>query len=92
MYYLSKFDDVIKSCFWVIPKIASANLWKRIHDIINCSISPFKYGKCEMEGKNNKTEIFWEQKERSTWNEEAFFIVSEGLSFGKKIQNSGYKL
>ena len=32
-YYLTKFDDVILSGFWVIPKITSANLWKPIHDI-----------------------------------------------------------
>ena len=39
IYYLTKFDDVIKSSCWVISKITSANLWKPIHDIINYSTS-----------------------------------------------------
>ena len=53
MYYLTKFDDVISSAFWVIKKITSANLCKQIHDIINYSTSiyPFEFGKC---GKNYK--------------------------------------
>ena len=33
IYYLTKFDDVIKIGFRVIPKITSANLCKPIHDI-----------------------------------------------------------
>ena len=46
-YYLSKFDNAIKSSFWVIPNIASANLCKPIDDIINYSYSicPFESGK-----------------------------------------------
>ena len=32
MYYLTKFDDAIKSGFWVILKIISANLIKSIYD------------------------------------------------------------
>ena len=34
IYYLTKFDYVISSGFWVIPKITSANLCKPIHDKI----------------------------------------------------------
>ena len=34
IYYMTKFDDVMQSSFWVIPKITSANLCKPIHDII----------------------------------------------------------
>ena len=51
IYYLTKFDDVIQSSFWVIPKIASANLCKPIHDIINysTSICSFKSRKCGKE-------------------------------------------
>ena len=47
IYYLSKFDDVIKSSFWVIPNITPANLCKPIDDIINYSYSicPFESGK-----------------------------------------------
>ena len=34
LYYLTKFDDVMSSSFWVIAKIASANLYKSIHEKI----------------------------------------------------------
>ena len=49
---MTKFDDVMESNFWVIPKITSANLCKAIHDIIDysTSICPFEYGKCGKEG------------------------------------------
>ena len=55
MYYLTKFDDVMQNSFGVIPKIASGNLCKSIHDIINysTSICPFESGKCGKE-KNHK--------------------------------------
>ena len=54
MYYLTKFDDVIYSSFRVILKVASADLRKPIHDIINYStfICPFESEKCGKEGKN----------------------------------------
>ena len=54
MYYLTKFDDVIKSGFSVIPKITSANLCKPIHDSTNYSTSLcfFESGKFGKEGKN----------------------------------------
>ena len=53
--YLSKFD-VIKAVFWVITKMISANICKKIHDIINYStaISPFESGKCGKERKKYK--------------------------------------
>ena len=53
MYYLTKFDDVIYSGFWVILKIKSVNLCKPIYDIINysTSICPSESGKCGKEGK-----------------------------------------
>ena len=49
IYYLTKFDDVIYSGFWVIRKFTSANLYKPIHDITNysTSICPFESGKFE---------------------------------------------
>ena len=39
--------------FWVIPKLAFANLCKPIHGIIkySTSICPLKSGKCGKEGK-----------------------------------------
>ena len=57
VYYLNKFDDVIKSGFSVIPKIASsANVCKPIHGIINysTSICPFESGKFGKEGEKSK--------------------------------------
>ena len=52
MYYLTEFDDVIKSHLWVILKIESANLCKTVYDInYSTSICPFESGKCEEEGK-----------------------------------------
>ena len=51
MYYLTKFDDVILSSFWVILKITSVNLCKPIYDInYSTSICHFESGKCEKEG------------------------------------------
>ena len=52
IYYLIKFDDVIESSFWVIPKTASANLCKPIYDInYSTSICPSVSGKCGKKGK-----------------------------------------
>ena len=65
IYYLSKFDGVIQSSFWVIPNITLANLCKPIHDTINysTSICPFESGKCgkEME-KFQKLEYLENEK------------------------------
>ena len=53
IYYLTKFDCIIKSGFWVIPKITPANLCMPIHDIMNysTSICPFESGKFGKGGK-----------------------------------------
>ena len=56
VYYLTKFDDVIESGFWVFLKIRSANLCKPIYDIINIPL-PFvllNLESVERKGKNNK--------------------------------------
>ena len=53
------------SSFWVIAKIASANLCKSIHDIINysTSICPFESEKYGKEGKKwQKTEYLENEK------------------------------
>ena len=54
IYYLTKFDGVIQSSFWVIPNITPANLCKPIHDIINysTSICPFASVQCGKEEEN----------------------------------------
>ena len=48
---ISKAKSIIIEIF--VPKIASANLCKSIHDIINyfISICHFEFRKCEEEGK-----------------------------------------
>ena len=86
MYYLIKFDDVIWNGFLVIPKITSANLYKKIDDIINYSTSfhPFESRKCGKDEKNYKNLKSRERKELFRWNKKTFFILSEGLSFGEK--------
>ena len=96
--YLSKFDDVIWSSFWVIPKITSANLCKPIHDIINysTSICPFESRKCGKEGKKlQKFEYL--KKEMSFFNEiknifQSFWRVIIWWKNEKLIKNSGHKL
>ena len=74
--------------FWVIQKIASANLYKPIHDIINYSISicPCESGKCGKKGeKLQKFEYL--ANEKSFFDEiKTFFIVFEGPSFGENIK------
>ena len=53
MYYMTKFDDAIKSSFELLKKILSANLCKLIHDIINyfTFACPQESGKCRKEGE-----------------------------------------
>ena len=65
MYYLTKFDDVIQSDFWVILKIKSVNLCKPIYDTINysTSICPSKSGKCGKEGKKLQKFEYLENEE-----------------------------
>ena len=65
MYYLTEFDDVIYSGFWVILKIKSVNLCKPIYDIINysTSICSFESGKCgKEEEKLQKSEYLENEK------------------------------
>ena len=79
--YLTKFDDVTSSGFWVIPKTTSANLCKPIDEIINysTSICPLS-GNCGKEGKKL-------QKFEYLENEKSFFdeIKSIFHSFWKAI-------
>ena len=53
IYYLTKFNDVIWSGFWVISKITSGTLWKSIQDIISHStfICTFESGKSGKEAE-----------------------------------------
>ena len=75
------------SCgFWVITKITPANLSKLVHDIIyySTSICPFESGKCGEGGKKLQNFEYLENKKSSSDEMKTFFIVHEGLSFGKK--------
>ena len=75
VYYLTKFDDLIQSIFWVIPDITPANLCKPIHGIINysASICPFESGKC------GKEEEKW-QKFEFIENEKSFLDEIKNIS------------
>ena len=98
IYYLTKFDGVILSDFWVITKIAPANLCKLIHDIINYStcICPFESGECRKEGKKlqkceylkNKKSFSYEMKNifHSSWRA-IFWWKNKNL-----IKNSRHRL
>ena len=66
IYYLTKFDDVMWSSFWLIAKIASADLCKSIHDInYSTSICSFESEKW----KKKKKKI---QKNEYLENEKSF--------------------
>ena len=64
LYYLTKFDDIMKSSFRVISKITFANLCTSIHDIINYSTSncPCESGKYEKGKKSQKFEYLENEK------------------------------
>ena len=65
IYYMTKFDDVIQSSFWVIPKFTSAKLCKPILHITNyyTSICPFKCWKFGKKGeKSQKFEYLENEK------------------------------
>ena len=81
IYYLTKFDGVIQSSFWVIPNIAPANLCKPIHDILNYStyICPFEFWKC---GKEEK--ISRKRKELFRRNKKHFSQFLKGYHLVKK--------
>ena len=78
---MTKFDGVIQSGFWVIPKITSANLWKPILDIINYSTSlcPFESEKCGKGGKKLQKLEYLENEKSFSDEIKNIFIVSEGL-------------
>ena len=57
IYYLNKFDDVIKSGFIVIPKITPANLCKAVHGIINYSTSIYPFESGKWKGREKITKI-----------------------------------
>ena len=74
IYYLTNLDGVIKSSFWVIPKITSANLCMSVDDIINysTSICPFESRNWKGSEKITKNWISREQKELFSWNKKHF--------------------
>ena len=95
MYYLTKFDDEIESGFWVILKIASANLCKPNDDIINYSTSifPFESGKCGKEGK--KIEKFEYLENEKSFLDEKETIFWRPIIWSKNknlMKNGGRKL
>ena len=98
IYFLTKFDGVIQSSFWVIPHIAPANLCKPIHGIINYSISicPFESGKCgKEEEKLQKFEYLENEKSFLDDIKNIFHSFWRAITWWKNkklIKNSGHKL
>ena len=77
-YHLGKFDDLIQSGFWVIPKFTFANSWKcKPTHSQRCNYSsfiwPFESGNCEKEGKNYKKMNFSKtRKQLFRWKKKHF--------------------
>ena len=103
MYYLTRFDDVIKSGCWVILKITSANLCKPIHDVMNyfTSICPFESGNCGKEGKTlQKCEYLEDEKSFFDEIKNIFYNFWRAINWWKnknlkkknKKKNSRHKL
>ena len=69
-YYLTKFDGLMQSGFWVIPNISPWNSCKPFHEIIMYSffVCLFESGKWKGRGKITKIWISRERKELSRWN------------------------
>ena len=87
IYYLTKFDGVILSDFWVITKITPANLCQLIHDIINysTSICPFESGECRKEGKKLQKCEYLKNKKSFSYEMKNIFHSSWRLSFGENL-------
>ena len=85
-YYLTKFDGVIQSGFWVIPNITLWNLCRPIYDIINYSTSvcPFESGQWKGRGKITKIWISRERRELFRWNQKHFSQFLKGYYLVKK--------
>ena len=98
IYYLTKFDGVIWSGSWVIPKITPANLCKAIHDIINysTSICSFKSRKCgKEEEKLQKCEYLENWKSFLDEIKNIFHSFWRAIIWWRNknlIKNSGQKL
>ena len=96
IYYQTKFDGVIQSGSWVIPKLTPANLCKPVHDIItySTSICPFESGKCGKDGeKSQKFEYL--EKEKSFLDKKKIHSFWRSIFWWKNknlIKNSGRKL
>ena len=68
--------------------MASANLCKPIHDIINysTSICPSESGKCAKEEKKLQKSEYLENEMSFLDEIKTFFIVFKGISFVEKIK------
>ena len=81
--------------FWVIQKIASANLYKPIHDIINYSISTCPCESVARKGKNYKSLNILQTK--SFFNEiknifHSFWRAIIWWKYKNFIKTNGYKV
>ena len=97
IYYLTKFDDIIQSGFWVIPKITSANLCEPIHDInYSTSICPVLLSLESAEKKEKLLKFEYLENEKSFVDEinifHSFWRAIICWKNKKMIKNSGHKL
>ena len=68
IYYLIKFDGVIKSSSWLIPKISPANLCKPNHDII-FFLFHFPFWFCKMWRRRRTSQFEYLENEKSCLDE-----------------------
>ena len=85
IYHLNNFDALVQSCFWVIPKIAYANLCKPAHDVIIIPVSTvhLKLKHMKRKEKNSKKFKILRKKRAFQIKLKAFFIIFERLPSGK---------
>ena len=98
MYYLTKFDDVIQSGFWVnsknsICKFMQANLWH--HKLFHFHLPFWIWKVWKGREKITKVWISQEQKKLFRWNKKKFHSFWRPIIWWKNtnlIKNSGHKL
>ena len=87
MYYLTKFDDVIQSGFWInfknyICKFMQANLWH--HKLFHFHLLFWIWKVWKGRGKNTKIWISREQQELLRWNKKYFSWFLKAYHLTKK--------
>ena len=94
IYYLGNFDNLARSCFWVIPEISLliyASQCRRHHYFT--FISPFEFGNYEKERKNYKELNVRKQKDLLSEIKSIFHNVWNAVFWWNicKIQDTSFK-